>query len=49
MTSDIRDTHTLSPDGKKLIEKKKRYDVCKELQMKKKPKVKVRPVQDFRV
>lgn len=48
MSSDVRKTHKLSPDGKTLIPKKKRYDVSTELKKKRSPPVKVRAVQDYR-
>lgn len=43
MSSDVRKTHKLSPDGKTLIPKKKRYDACVE-QKQRTPRKKFRGV-----
>lgn len=48
MSSDVRKTHTLSPDGKTVTPKKKRFNVSKEIRLKKKSKIKVRAVQGYR-
>ncbi len=50
MTSDISKTHSLSKDGKTLVPKKKRENLCAELKKKAKTQVRVKKpvVRDFR-